>query len=108
METTIHEADVKNLIRASEVYNKESEWAQKSGLYYSVQAKYNESEFQGEGPLGASVVWLMGLPAKRVLLFGAVDAWQQFQDKPKKLLKEWRIEERQKERMLLEAYRRMA
>lgn len=105
LETTIHDAGVKNMIKASEVYDKTSDWAQRNGLYYSVQAKYNESEFVGEGPLGDSMIWLMGLPAKRVLLFGVDNVWEQHEQKPRMMAKEWRQEELIINRLLNEAYR---
>lgn len=102
METTVHDTGTKNLIQASKVYDRDSEWAQKAGLYYTVQAKYNESEFIGEGPLGAGILEVMGLPTNRVLLFGIERTKLQ---KPKQLYKEWRKEELIKENLLREAYR---
>lgn len=101
LETTIHE-EINNLVPAVEVYDKNSPWAQKAGLYYVVQGRYDETEFIGEGPLGAQAVELMGLPANRVLLFGLEATCRQ---KPRKLYKEWRQEEVQKEKLLREAYR---
>jgi len=102
LETTAHEIGANNLVEASQVYDRVSRWAQSKGLYYVLQARYNEGEFIGEGPLGAQIVEVMGLPAKRVLLFG-IDATRS--QKPRKLYKEWRQEELIKERLLREAYR---
>jgi len=101
-EYTIHEPDINNLILAKDVYNKDSNWAQRSGIYYSAQANYNEIEFIGVGPLGVSMIWLMGLPAKRVLLFG-IEATSSY--KQSRLVKEWRQEENLKMKLLREAYR---
>ena len=104
LETTIHDPDTVNTIEASEVYDKTSDWAKKSGIYFIVQAKYNENEFKGEGPLGAGFVELMGLPAHRVLLMGRE---QTLHIRTAKLQKEWCSEERLKTRLLKEAYGRM-
>ena len=102
LETTAHEMGANNLVATSLVYDRASRWAKSGGLYYVLQAKYNESEFIGEGPLGAQFVEVMGLPAKRVLLFG-LDATRS--QKPHKLYKEWRGEEAMKGKLLREAYR---
>ena len=102
LETTAHELGTNNLVEASQIYDRNSRWAQSNGLYYVLQARYNESEFIGEGPLGAQIVEVMGLPANRVLLFG-IDATRS--QKPHRLYKEWRHEELIKERLLREAYR---
>jgi len=102
LETTAHELGANNLVLASDVYDRASRWAQNAGLYYVQHAKYNESEFIGDGPLGVGIVEAMGLPAKRVLLFG-LDATRK--QKPGKLYKEWQQEELIKEHLLREAYR---
>jgi hypothetical protein len=102
IETTAHELGANNLVESSQVYDRTSRWVKRSGLYYVPQARYNESEFVGDGPLGAQIVEVMGLPAKRVLLFGVDAARSQ---KPHELYKEWRQEELLKERLLKEAYR---
>lgn len=102
LETTIHEPGVNNLVPAADVYDSGSSWAQNADLYYVIQAKYNEEEFIGEGPLGAQAIALMGLPANRVLLFG-LEATRR--NKPRKLYREWRQEEIRKEKLLKEAYR---
>ena len=102
LETTAHDLGANNLVLSSDVYDRNSRWAENKGLYYVPQAKYNESEYIGEGPLGAQMVEVMGLPANRVLLFGVTDTQSQ---KPQKLYKEWRREEAIKEKLLREAYR---
>jgi len=100
LETTVPEGN--NLVEAAQVYDRNSDWAQSKELYYFLQSRYNESAFIGEGPLGAQIVEMMGLPANRVLLFG-VDAT--LSQAPRKLYKEWRHEELLKEALLREAYR---
>jgi len=102
IETTVHDPGANNLVEAAQVYDRNSAWAQNKGLYYILQSRYNESTFIGEGPLGAQIVGMMGLPANRVLLFG-VDAT--LSQAPRKLYREWRHEELLKERLLKEAYR---
>jgi len=101
LETTVHDANVNNMIKASEVYDKTSDWAQRNGLYYSVQAKYNESEFVGEGPLAYAIIQIMGLPMKEIELWG-LDGTLRI--KGKKLNKEWRREEIVKQKAILEAF----
>lgn len=101
-ETTVHEEGVNNLIKASDIYNRDSDWAKDRGLYYELEARFDESEYIGVGPLGQHAVMLMGLPANRVLLFGIEGTAC---CKQKQLQKEWRQEERIKTRLLVEAYR---
>lgn len=103
IETTIHEANINNVIEAALVYDKTSWWAQDKGIYYSVQARYNEKEYIGEGPLGGQIMELFFLPAKRVMIFG-LNGTRRL--KPRKLYKEWRQEERIKTALVAEAYRR--
>lgn len=111
METTVDEAVVNILAPAPEVYNRNSEWAQKANLYYVPQSRYNASEYLGEGPLGGMMVQLMGLPAKRVLLFVGIyknlqeGILRTLQENPKKLCKEYLQESRIIKQLLLEAYR---
>lgn len=102
LETTIHEAGVKNMAKTKDVYDKNSEWAKRGGIYFVYQAKYNEKEFKGEGPLGSEIVELLGLPTHRVLLMGKVRTQR---EKEGRLLKEWRAEERIITNLLREAYR---
>jgi len=103
METTVHTPGANNLIEATKVYDKTSDWAREHDLYYELEARFNEKEYVGEGPLAGEIVGLMGLPAKRVLIFGIEHTRQQ---KPRRLYKEWRQEELFKTRLLREAYGR--
>lgn len=102
-ETTVHEPGASNLIDAALVYDKDSWWAQDKGIYYFAQARYNESVFLGDGPLGAQIMELFGLPAKRVLIFGLERTRG---CKSRQLYKEWRHEEKIKVALVTEAYRR--
>ena len=102
METTVDEKDVNILLPISSAYNRQSQWAQKTDLYYHPQARYNANAYIGEGPLGGMMVQLIGLPAKRVLLLG-VD--KTVNEKPGRLQKECLQEARLIRKLLLEAYR---
>ena len=102
METTVDEEGVNILAPISAAYNRQSAWAQGSNLYYHPQSRYHANEYIGEGPLGGMMVQLMGLPAKRVLLFG-ID--KTLREKSKRLLKEHLQEDRLIRQLLLEAYR---
>ena len=104
LETTIHDPGSINMIPATFVYDKNSDWAVKNGIYFVVQAKYNEREFKGEGPLGYGFVEIMGLPAHWVLNFGVQRTCQ---ESNRRLEKEWRKEESIKMNILREAYRRL-
>lgn len=66
IETTMHDASVNNIVPSDELYNRNSSWAKARGIYYSVQARYNEKEYRGEGPLGYELPLLLGLPIKQV------------------------------------------
>lgn len=99
METTIHNGRA-NLFKASEVYDKRLPWAQRTGIYYVLQARYNELEYIGEGPLGAQIIQLMALPIKRVSILGVEKA---LAAKPKRLFKEWRGDEIVKQRAIWRA-----
>ena len=103
IETTIHEPGTLPLVLADEIYDRDSDWAQAKGLYYVVQARYNEEEWRGEGPLAGEIVELFGLPAKRVLVMG-IEKTKELSGQ-KKLYKEWRQEMKYVDRLLLEAYR---
>lgn len=102
METTVDEKDVNILAPISSAYDRQSQWAQNANLYYLPQSRYNASEYIGEGPLGGMMVQLMGLPAKRVLLFGFDKT---IKEKQKRLQAEYLQEARLIKRLLLEAYR---
>lgn len=104
METTIDKEDVNILLPISSAYDRISEWAQKSDLYYVPQSRYNADEYIGEGPLGGMMIQLIGLPAKRVLLFGIN---RTLQEKPKRLRTEYLQEAKLMKQLLLEAYRGM-
>lgn len=104
LETTIHEPNTLNMVEAEKVYDKNSDWAIKGGVYFVYQAKYNEVEFKGEGPLGAEIIPLFGLPAHSVQLWGKERTLHR---NNRKLVKEWRAEERMITNLLKEAYRRL-
>jgi len=86
LETTIHTKDANNLATVDSVYNKESDWAKQGGLYYSPQARFNNKRYTGDNVFVA----MMGLPAKRILLFG-LEKTQKV--KAKQLYKELRRED---------------
>lgn len=101
LETTIHAEGANNLAAAAEVYDKTSLWAENAGLYYAVQARYNEEDFIGEGPLGAQAIELMGYPAGMMQQYG-LDATRRRSNR--KLHREWKREELKKESLLKEAW----
>jgi len=102
METTIHDEGVNTLIKASEIYNKNSEWAKEHGLYYELEAKFNEKEYIGIGPFAYAMIQIMGLPMQAVETFGVDRA---LLIKPRKLVKIWRQEEIAKTEAILKAWR---
>jgi len=87
LETTIHPA-ANNLATTKGVYNAASDWAQQGGLYYVPRARYNDVVFEGE----TDIVTMMGLPAKRVLLFGLPETQKMRAAKAKVLYKEFKKE----------------
>jgi hypothetical protein len=101
LETTIHQEGGNNLVPSVYVYDKNSEWAKRAGLYYAVQAKYNEKDFIGEGPLGAQAIELMGYPAGMMQRFGMEatcrrSTWS--------LQRAWKKEELKKDKLLRKAW----
>jgi len=48
LETTIHEPEVENMILASEVYDKTSDWAKRGGIYYDETAYYDERGYHSD------------------------------------------------------------
>jgi len=97
LETTIHSKGTNNLTTAKGVYNKDSDWAKQGGVYYSPQARYTDKEYNGSNQF----ITLMGLPAKRILLFGLEETQKV---KAKKLYKELRKENALLEKMLNSAW----
>jgi len=97
LETTIHTKGANNLTTAKGVYNKDSDWAKQGGLYYSPKARYTDKGYDGSNEF----VTLMGLPAKRVLLFGLEETQKV---KTKQLYKELRKETAVMEKMLRQAW----
>jgi len=93
LEATIHIKVVNNLATADSVYNKESDWAKQGSLYYSPRARFNDKRYTGDNMFVA----MMGLPAKRILLFG-LEATQKV--KAKQLYKELRKEDIIKENLI--------
>lgn len=97
LETTIHVAGANNLANQTSVYDKESDWAKQGGLYYRPVAWFNNKKFRGD----SSIIAMMGLPAKRVLLFGLEETQKV---KAKQLYKELRKEKVIMERLLRQAW----
>jgi hypothetical protein len=102
LETTIHSEGANNLVAAVEVYDRNSEWAKRAGLYFAVQAKYNEKEFLGEGPLGAQAIELMGYPAGMMQRYGLEATCRR---SGRSLHRAWRKEELKKEKLVQKAWR---
>lgn len=97
LETTIHTKGANNLATAKSVYDKNSDWAVQGGLYYSPQARFNNKSYEGSNQF----ITLMGLPAKRVLLFGLEETQKV---KAKQLYKELRKENAIMEKLLRHAW----
>lgn len=106
METTVDEKDVNILSPTSSAYQRCSDWAIQNNIYYIPQSRYNESEYVGEGPLAGNMVFLMGMPAKRVLIMGFDRTVKEQRRKPRKIRSELNQEARIVTRLLLEAYRK--
>lgn len=71
METTIHEPGIATMVPASSVYDKNSSFAQKAGIYYVERAYFNEKEYHEPGANGGmSVVKLMSFPPPALLHMG--------------------------------------
>ncbi len=97
LETTIHTQGANNLASAKSVYDKNSDWAKQGGLYYSPQARFNDKSYEGSNQF----ITLMGLPAKRVLLFGLEETQK---IKAKQLYKELRKEKAIMGKLLKQAW----
>jgi len=97
LETTIHSKGANNLATAKSVYDKNSDWAAQGGVYYSKQARFNNKSYEGSNQF----ITLMGLPAKRILLFGLEETQKV---KAKQLYKELRKENALLEKMLNSAW----
>ena len=98
LETTIHVAGVNNLVKAEDIYNK------KLDVYYVKHAYYNESEYHPVTSIGAyQIIYLLGLPAKKVKLAGFEKIASM---KPKKVYKMWRKEEKLKLEAILNAFKK--
>ena len=97
LETTIHTQDANNLASAKSVYDKNSDWAKQGRLYYSPKARFNDKIYEGSNEFIA----LMGLPAKRVLLFGLEETQKV---KAKQLYKELRKENAIMQELLKQAW----
>lgn len=98
METTIHENNANNLIKASSIYDKESDWAKQGNLYYSAKGWFNNKEYKGDNILAIT----MNLPAKRLLLNGLMKTNKL---KEKQLNKELRHECKIMETLLKQAWK---
>ena len=98
LETTIHVAGANNLATQASVYDKNSDWAKQGGLYYHPVAWFNDKEFRGD----SSIIAMMGLPAKRVMLFGLEETQKV---KAKQLQKEFKKETAIMEKLLKQAWR---
>lgn len=97
LETTIHNEGANNLATQASVYDKESDWAKQGGLYYRPVAWFNNKKFRGD----SSIVAMMGLPAKRVLLFGLEETQK---IRAKRLYKELQREQKIMENLLKQAW----
>jgi len=97
IETTIHEEGVQNIIKADDIYGK------KLKVYYVKHAQYNEEKYIPITSIGSyQIIYLLGLPARRVQLMGYESVIRM---KPKKLYKEWREEVKQKREAILDAFK---
>lgn len=97
LETTIHAEGANNLATQASVYDKESDWAKQGGLYYRPVAWFNNKKFRGD----SSIIAMMGLPAKRVLLFGLEETQK---IRAKRLYKELQREQKIMESLLKQAW----
>jgi hypothetical protein len=102
-ETTIH-TKAETINRITSLYNRTSDWANSTGIYYKEEAQFDQNGYEGTGALGGDMVCLMGLTPQRVECFGLQDALTRMDVKRKSMAKEWRKSEAIKEKILSEAY----
>ena len=104
IETTIHEAEVNNMVTLHDACHKDSDFAKKGDIYYIEHARYDEKDYIGTTDLGRSglVLTLMGKPLKLLREYGLAHT---LEIKPKTLYKEWRREEITKDETILMAFR---
>jgi hypothetical protein len=79
-ETTIHFKS-ETIISKSLAYNCDSEWAKTSGIYYRLEAKFNNRSYSAIGELGKEMVALMGVSASRVGQYGLDTTMKQMRSK---------------------------
>jgi hypothetical protein len=104
IETTIHTPNAETIVKAESVYDKDSDWANSNSIYYKIEARYDESHYEGVGLLGSSMVQLLGLPAQRVQCYGMAHTLDRMEHKKKAIMREWRKSEALNHRILSRVY----
>lgn len=104
IETTIHRPGADTILTRTSAYDRDSDWATTSGIYYKLEARYDEVNYEGVGDLGASMPQLMGLPAIRVQCYGVAHTMAQSEKRQKAMNKEWRKAEAIKHCLLSNAW----
>ena len=102
-ETTIHQKGANTLVLEAEAYDRTSDSAKRGDIYYIEHGRYNEDKYTGVTDLGKSgiIFTLMGKPFKFLQLYGLEKT---LKIKPKKLYKEWKREEIDKQRKIFDAW----
>jgi hypothetical protein len=103
-ETTIHSPDVETLTKLSSVYDKNSDWAKNTGIYYRQEAEFDNKTYDATGQLGKDMVCLMGLTSQRVECYGLTDTLERADRKRRSMAREWRKSEVLKQHILSQAY----
>lgn len=106
IETTMHENSVNNIVKADDLYSRNSEWAVQHGVYYKVQAYFNEKDYRGEGPLGYEIPLLLGLPLKqaREAFLCSDQIMQEIKKNPRNYNREWKRDNLKMHEYLTKAY----
>jgi hypothetical protein len=89
-ETTIHSKDTDTILQIASTYNRNSDWATSNGIYYKLEARFDDKLYEPAGLLGTEMVSLMGMTPQRVECFGMVDTLARLYEKRKALSREWR------------------
>jgi hypothetical protein len=103
-ETTIHSKGAETIISIGGTYNRNSDWAKVSGIYYSLEARFDNTGYEAIGELGKNMVCLMGLPPAMVQCYGMQATLEKLDNKRRLMAKEWRKSEVIKHAMLELAY----
>jgi hypothetical protein len=103
-ETTIHTPGVNTLVLKKDAYDRNSLWARRGNMYYVEHARYNEVDYIDTTELGKSgiIFTLIGKPQTFLGLYGLEKT---LSIEPKQAWKQWKRDERFKQRFIFDAWR---